>query len=313
MKLIGFLTALVVLIILAVLPRFLPSYYVGLVINIFIFGIFAMSLDLLLGYVGLPSLGHAAFLGVAAYSVGVFSLRAGNNFLLATGVGLGMALAIAALFGVMVLRARGSQFLMLTLALAQVLWGIAFRWNSVTGGDNGFPGIPRPVLGIPWDLSTPAGFYYFALLFFVFAVVVMYLVVNSPFGQSLEGIRESETRMRALGYNVWLHQYLAFLIAGFFGGLAGVILAYYNGFVSPTNLSVVTSAEVFLMVVLGGAGTLFGPLLGAGIIVALENAISAYTERWLTVLGIVYVLVVVLAPSGIYSPLQAGLRRLVRR
>lgn len=313
MKLLGLLGALLGTVILVTMPQVLPPYYVGLVINVLIFGIFAMSLDLLLGYVGLPSLGHAAFLGVAAYAVGIFSLRTGNNFILATGVGLGTALATAALFGLMVLRARGAQFLMLSLALAQVVWGIAFKWNSVTGGDNGLPGIPRPVLGIPWDVSSPTGYYYFTLVFFIVSVGLMYLVVKSPFGHSLEGIRESETRMSALGYNVWLHQYLAYLIAGFFAGLAGVLLAFYNGFVSPANLNVVTSAAVFLMVVLGGAGTLFGPLLGAGVIVILENAISAHTERWLSFLGAVYVLVVVLAPSGIYTPLKTGLRRWIRR
>lgn len=304
-----FLVAVAGIVLLALLPQVLPTYYVGLMIRVLIFAMFAMSLDLLMGYLGLPSLGHSAFLGVAAYAVGLFSLRVSNDFLLALGFGLGLTLAVAASFGALVLRVRGSQFLMLTLALAQVLWGIAFKWNSMTGGDDGLPRITRPVLGLLWDLSGPSGYYYFTLVFFLAAAVLMYVVVRSPFGNSLEGIRESETRMRALGYNVWLHQYLAFLIAGLFAGLAGVLLAYYNGIVSPTELHVVTSAKVFLMVALGGAGTLFGPFLGAAIIILAENAISAYTERWLSVLGILYVLVVLFAPTGIYGAVRERLRR----
>ena len=303
------LVAVVGIAVLVSLPEVLPSYHVGLVIRVLIYAIFAMSLDLLMGYAGLPSLGHGAFLGLAAYGVGLFSLRVGNNFVLALGSGLGVTLVTAAFFGILVLRARGPQFLMLTLALAQVAWGITFKWKSVTGGDDGLPGIPRPNLGLPWDLSGATAYYYFTLVFFVVAVALMYLIVRSPFGHSLEGIRESETRMGALGYNVWLHQYVTFLIAGFFAGLAGVLLAYYNGFVSPTELHVVTSAKVFLMVVLGGAGTLFGPMLGAAIIILLEDVISAYTERWLSILGIIYVLVAIFAPTGIYGPLRKSLRK----
>lgn len=308
MRILFLLAAVVLFFILALLPQVLPPYYVGLMVRVLIFAIFAMSLDLLMGYVGLPSLGHAAFLGIAAYGVGIWSLRVGNNFALALGFGLALTLATAAIFGFMVLRSRGPQFLMLTLALSQVLWGIAFKWKAVTGGDDGLPGIPRPALGIV-DLAGATNYYYFTLAFFIVAAVLMFLIARSPFGHSLEGIRETETRMRALGYNVWLHQYIAFLIAGLFAGLAGVLLAYYNGFVSPTELHVVTSAKVFLMVVLGGAGTLFGPFLGAAIIVILENLISGYTERWLSIMGLLYVMVVLFAPAGIYGFVRDNVRR----
>lgn len=304
-----FMAAIAGIVLLVLLPQVLPTYYVGLMIKVFIFAIFAMSLDLLLGYLGLASLGHAAFLGVAAYGVGVFSTRVSADFTLAVSFALGLTVAVAAVFGILVLRGRGPQFLMLTLALAQVLWGIAFKWNSVTGGDDGLRGIRRPVLGVTWDLSSTMGYYYFAMVFFLVAAILLFMLVRSPFGQSLEGIRESETRMRALGFNVWLHQYLAYVIAGFFAGLAGILLAYYNGLVSAVELNVVTSAKVFLMVVLGGAGTLFGPALGAAVIILLENAISAYTERWLSVLGALYVLVVIFAPAGIYGLVKKRLRR----
>ncbi|MDP2726051.1 MAG: branched-chain amino acid ABC transporter permease [Dehalococcoidia bacterium] len=308
MRILLLITGAVGLIILALLPQVIPPYYVGLLIKVLIFAMFAMSLDLLMGYLGLPSLGHAAFLGVASYGVGIWSLRVGNDFTLALGFGLALSLVTAAVFGVMVLRSRGPQFLMLTLALSQVLWGIAFKWKPMTGGDDGMPGIPRPILGISWDLSVTSNYFYFTLAFFIVAAVLMFLITRSPFGHSLEGIREAETRMRALGYNIWLHQYIAFLIAGLFAGLAGVLLAYYNGFVSPTELNVVTSAKVFLMVVLGGGGTLIGPFLGAAIIVLLENVISGYTERWLSIMGLLYVAVVLFAPTGIYGFIRERVR-----
>ncbi len=296
-------------ILLLALPAALPGYYVGLVIRMLIFAIFAMSLDLLMGYAGLPSLGHSAFLGVAAYAVGIVSLQVSNNLFLTLGAGLGLASITAALFGFLVLRSRGPQFLMLTLSLAQVLWGVAFKWKSVTGGDDGMPGIPKPDPGLPWNLAGTTEFYYFALFFFLVAAALMYLIVRSPFGCSLEGIRENEARMRALGYNVWLHQYIAFLLAGVFGGLSGVLFAYYNGFVSPSELHLATSAKGLLMVVLGGAGTLFGPALGAAIVVLLENILSSYTQRWLTILGIIYVLVVVLTPEGLWTRISRSLAR----
>ncbi len=294
------------IILLLALPWVLTDYYLGLVIRMMIFSIFAMSLDLLMGYTGLASLGHSAFLGVAAYAVGILSVRVSNNLFLTFGAGLGLAGITAALFGFMVLRSRGPQFLMLTLALAQVLWGIAFKWKALTGGDDGLPGLPRPSLWLQWDLSSLTVFYYFSFFFFLVVTVLLYLIVNSPFGYTLEGIRENETRMRTLGYHVWIHQYIAFLLAGIFGGISGVLFAYFNRFVSPAELHLATSAKVLLMVVLGGAGTLFGPALGAGVVVLLENLVSAYTQRWLTILGAIYVLVVLFMRQGLWKSIRKG-------
>ncbi len=300
------LSLIAVTIILLALPLALTDYYLGLVIRMMIFSIFAMSLDLVMGYTGLASLGHSAFLGVAAYAVAIVSVRVSNSLFLTLGAGLGLAGITAALFGFMVLRSRGPQFLMLTLALAQVLWGIAFKWKALTGGDDGLPNIPRPSLWLLWDLANLTGFYYFSLIFFLVAALLLYLIVRSPFGYTLEGIRENETRMRVLGYHVWMHQYIAFVLAGLFGGMAGVLFAYFNRFVSPTELHLATSAKVLLMVVLGGAGTLFGPALGAAIVVLLENLISAYTQRWLTILGAIYVLVVLFMRQGLWGPVRKG-------
>jgi branched-chain amino acid transport system permease protein len=198
---------------------------------------------------------------------------------------------------------------MITLALAQVLWGISFGWRSFTGGDDGLPGVPRPGAGLPWSLGDGVRFYYFVLIVFALALAGMWWIIRSPFGRALVGIRENERRMEVLGYNTWAHKYVAFVLAGTLAGAAGVLFVFYNGFVSPADLSVVVSATGLIMVILGGAGTLLGPTVGSGVIVFLENAISARTQRWLLVLGLIYVGVSLFAPAGILGLLRARPRR----
>jgi branched-chain amino acid transport system permease protein len=193
---------------------------------------------------------------------------------------------------------------MITLALGMVVWGLAFRWVSMTKGDNGISGVSRPALGLPWDLATPLPFFYFTLACAALAWLLLGLLVRSPFGMSLKGIRESESRMKSLGYDVWLHKYLAFVLSGVFAGFAGVLWAYYNGFVSPVDVQLVTSVEALLMVALGGSGTLVGPALGAVLIVFLKNFVSVYTKRWLLILGAVYIGVILFAPRGIVGALR---------
>jgi branched-chain amino acid transport system permease protein len=207
------------------------------------------------------------------------------------------------LFGLLAIRAAGTYFLMITLALGMVVWGLAFRWVSLTKGDNGISGVPRPELGLPWSLSGPLPFFYFVLLAALLAWALLGLLVSSPFGLGLEGIRDSESRMRALGYNVWLHKYLAFVISGALAGFAGVLWAYYNGFVSPVDVQLVTSVETLLMVALGGPGTLVGPAVGAALIVFLKNFVSVYTKRWLLILGAVYIGAILFAPRGLVGAL----------
>jgi branched-chain amino acid transport system permease protein len=284
---------------LALLPLALSSYQLDLLTKMLIFAIFAMSLNLSLGYAGLPSLGHAAYFGVGAYTVGLLAVRVWDNFWVDMALGLAAATVAAALFGLLALRAEGSYLLMITLALAQVLWGVAFGWRWLTGGDDGLPGVPRPAAGLPLSLAAGPRFYYLVLVCFVGTVAVLGLIARSPFGRALVGIRESARRMEVLGYNTWLYKYVAFVLAGLFAGLAGNLFVYYNGFVSPAYLSIVFSASALIMVILGGAGTLLGPALGSAVIVYLENAVSAYTPRWLLVLGVVYVAVTLFAPEGI--------------
>lgn len=286
------------------LPFVLSEYYVSLATRMVILALFAMSLDLLLGYAGLGSLGHAAFFGVSAYGAALLVLRAGWSPWLSLVSGVALATLTGAVYGLLALRARGTYFLMITLALAQVLWGIAFGWRTMTGGDDGLPNVPRPEL-----VTGTLPFYYFTLLIVGLAAALLFCVVRSPFGYALRGIRESETRMLALGYDAWLYKYLAFVLAAAFAGLAGALYAYYNKFVGIDYLHVVRSAEALLMVILGGAGTLLGPAIGAALIVLLENVISAYTQRWLLVLGAIYVVVTLLAPRGLVGLVTERWRR----
>jgi len=291
-------------IVLLLLPHYLSTYYLGLVVQMMIFALFAMSLDLLIGYTGMASLGHAAYFGVAAYATGLLALKMGWSVWLALPAGLLIAALTATLFGFLALRTRGSYFLMITLALSQVVWGIAFGWRSLTGGDDGLPEVPRPNLGLPWSLTNETPFYYFVLFCIGVGTFLLIRIVSSPFGFALRGIRESETRMLSLGYNVWRYKLAVFVLAATFAGLAGCLYVYYNRFVSPDYLQVVRSAEVLLMVILGGAGTLIGPAIGATLIVLLDNVVSTYTERWLLVLGVIYVFVALFAPRGIIGFLR---------
>ncbi len=301
------LLALAALAVLALVAPLLPAYPLTLLTQALIVGILAMSLDLLLGYSGMPSLGHAAYFGVGAYAVAIMTTERQVGLIGCLVVGILLATLTAAIFGVLAIRAAGTYFLMITLALGMVVWGLAFRWVSLTKGDNGISGVPRPTL-LGLELITAVPFYYFCLVSAAVAWVLMGLLVVSPFGLGLRGIRGSESRMQALGYNVWLHKYMAFVLSGAFAGFAGTLWAYYNGFVSPNDVQLVTSVETLLMVALGGPGTLIGSMLGAGLIVFLRNFVSVYTKRWLLILGGVYIGVILFAPTGIVGALR-GRRR----
>jgi len=284
---------------LLLLPQFLPVYFTHLLILTLVYGLAAMSLDLLLGYTGLTSFGHAAYFGTAAYTMGVAIVRLHVRPLPAMGVGVLGAAVLAALFGLLAIRATAVYFLIITLALGMGMWGLAYRWVSVTGGDNGLPGILPVDLGFGWPLRDAVALYYFILTACAVAAFLLYRLTVSPFGLALRGIRESEGRMRMLGFNTWLHKYVAFVVAGGTAGLAGTLYAAYNGFVSPTDLHITGSAEQVLVVILGGSGTLFGSMIGAGLVVFLRNLISAYTQRWLLILGIVFIATVMYAPEGV--------------
>lgn len=291
-------------------PQAFPGYGTTLATQVLIMGLLAMSLDVLIGYTGLVSFGHATFFGVGAYTAALLTLRLGAGFWLALLGGVAAALLLALVLGALAIRSSGAYFLMLTLALGQMVFAVAWRWRSLTGGDDGLPGIPRPDLGLPVSLWDNAAFYYFVLVIAGAAALLLFRLINSPFGHALVGVRESESRMRALGHNVWLFKYLGYVVAGMFAGLAGVLFVFFNGFVSPGNLGWTLSGEVMLMVIIGGAGTLWGPVLGAALILVLENIISSYTERWPLFMGIIFIICVLYAREGLAGYL---LRRRKRR
>jgi branched-chain amino acid transport system permease protein len=286
---------------LSVGPAVLSVYWVGLVTQMMIFAMLAMSLDVLLGYTGLPSLGHAGIFGTAAYGVAVLSTTYHASFWTTVIGALLIGTLLSAALGLLVSHVRDVYFLMITMAIGMVLWGVSYRWIPVTGGDNGLSGIPRLEVhaGLPFGGATT--FYYVVLLIGAGCAALMALLVSSPFGFTLRGIRENESRMKSLGFNTWLHCYISYVIAGAFASVAGVTWAYYNGFVSPTYLELTSSSELFLMVTLGGPGTLIGPALGAAAIVLLKNVISAYTARWLFVLGTIYIVTILTAPQGLWN------------
>lgn len=296
----------ILLVVLIGIPYVVTSvYWLGVIETAIIWGIFAMSLDLLVGYGGLMSLGHGAFFGVAAYSVGIlttkydFSTFAGIVIaLLASGV-------LALIVGLLASHLKGLIFMMVTLAISQVVWGCAMQMTSLTNGDNGLSGISRPLIGA--DTISDTGFFYFILAFAVVCTILLVLVTQSPFGLAVKGLKQSESRMRVLGYNVWLYKVLTNVISGLLAGVAGLLYALYSGFVGVNDVSVLTSSKALLMVLAGGAGTLFGPFIGAFAIVFLENIISSITERWSMIMGLIYIFVVLFLPGGIIG-LTKGIR-----
>ena len=278
------------------------SFIILLVTRALAFSILVMSLDILLGYTGLASLGQAAYLGVGAYATAILATKyhfgLGWDFWLVLLIGILLGAALAALFGLLAIRASGVYFLMITLALGQCVWGLAYRWNSLTGGDNGINVRERPKFG-GIDLGNEHTFFFLVFAVFCVALLLMYTLVRSPFGRSLAGIRERELRMQILGYNTWLHKYIAFIIAGGFGGLSGVLWAHTAGIVSPVNVELPTSVDALLMAVLGGSGTLVGGVIGTFIVFGLREFLSTLVPWWQYVLGIVYVATILYLPTGL--------------
>ena len=294
------------------LPPFLAGdFYINLASQILIAAIFALSLNLLVGFGGMTSLGHASYLGVAAYISALLTSRYGFGHGSAAVISIAGAVVMAAFFGIIALRATGLGFLMITLALSQVLWGLAYRMSNVTNGDNGIAGLTRPApFGI--SLDGPASFYWFVLIVAAFAFLMMAIFVSSAFGSSLKGVRDQSRRMAALGFNPWLIRWITFIYAGFWGGVSGLLYVYYHKYIHPTSLSTTSSAEALLGVIAGGSGTLGGPIVGAAVVLLIKNYASAYVERWNMLLGLVFLFIVLVMPAGIVpgvSRLTATMRR----
>jgi len=293
------------------LPPFLAGdFYINLASQILIAAIFALSLNLLVGFGGMTSLGHASYLGVAAYLSALLTSQYGLGHGAAAIISISGTVAMAGFFGVIALRATGLGFLMITLALSQVLWGLAYRMSNVTNGDNGITGLTRPApFGI--SLESPVSFYWFVLIITTTAFLMMTIFVSSAFGSSLKGVRDQPRRMAALGFNPWLIRWITFVYAGFWGGISGLLYVYYHKYIHPTSLSTTSSAEALLGVIAGGSGTLGGPAVGAALVLLLKNYASAYIERWNMLLGLVFLFIVLVMPTGIvpgFSRLTARLR-----
>ena len=296
------------LVILATVPLWVGgTYYVNITSQILFYAIFALGVNVLAGYAGLVSLGHAGLFGIAAYS-GAKIMNDGHGHVVVIAGALALTLLAAGVFAVLALRGTGLGFVMITVALGQIVWGVAYRWISLTNGDNGIAirGRPSP-LGL--SLASPASFYWATLIVFLLAVVSMAVFVASPFGASLRGTRDQPRRMNALGYHVWMIRFLAFLFSGFWSGVAGLLYLYYNQFVSPQAVALTASAEALLMVIAGGTATLLGPIAGAALVVIVKNVASAHIERWNFVLGAIFVAIVLFMPEG----LVPGAARLWRR
>ncbi|CAM5205284.1 Branched-chain amino acid transport system permease protein OS=Castellaniella defragrans OX=75697 GN=HNR28_002445 PE=4 SV=1 [Castellaniella defragrans] len=285
---------LIVVAFLIIAPMILQTYPKLLLTEMLIFGLFAASIDLLAGMVNRVTLGHGAIFGVAAYIVAWCQLTAGLDVWTAAALGIFGASLLALLFGFLSVRTSGVYFMLLTLALGMVVWGVAYRWVSVTGSESGLRGINRPAI-----LQDHDDFYWFVLVVVGIVFALLRLVARSQFGLTLRAIRESPQRMSTLGYHVPMALTLVLLVSGLAAGVAGVLDVWLNNFVSPTSVSLDRSVEGLLMAILGGVGTLWGGFLGAVVIIGLENLVSFYTERWTTVLGLLFIFTVLFAPNGL--------------
>ncbi len=303
---------LVLTLLLVSVPAWADVSIVSLVTKILIFGLLAMSLDVVFGYVGLWSFTHAALFGVGAYTQGIliqnFDL---TSFWLAAPLSILAAAAAAALFAWIALRMSGIYFLLITLALGQLVFSVAFVWKDMTGGSQGLINVPYPDMGIDF---SPASYYYFTFVIVLISAFLLHHLLKSPFGYSLQGIRENETRMITLGFNTWKHKFLAFVISGAFAGIAGILYVHYNGVILPTGVDMASSGLIAIMVIIGGSGTLWGGMLGSGIIYILSYFVSLFTpERWPLILGACFVTAVMFARGGMFPQLCRLWRRVLRR
>uniref|UniRef100_UPI00157BEDA9 branched-chain amino acid ABC transporter permease n=1 Tax=Bradyrhizobium mercantei TaxID=1904807 RepID=UPI00157BEDA9 len=295
--------------VLAVLPLLVP--YPALAINVLIYGLFAAGFNLVFGYTGLLSLGHAALFGTGAYGCGIAIAVLGLPWYAAILVGLVFSTVSAALIGGLAIRTRGVYFGMVTLALAQCLYFLFYQWVSVTGGESGLRGVMVPSIDIGpihLDLFDPVQKYYFLLAFVVLALMAFSRILDSPFGAVIEGIRENENRARASGYNVWFLKWMSFVLSGLFCGLAGALNAIHLGVVSIDSLFYTTSGTVVMMVLLGGMGTFFGPFVGAAAFLSLEDITANWTSHWQLIAGLVFIACVRFFPRGIWGSILARLR-----
>ena len=302
--------ALAALAALAALPWVLARHQLSILTDLLIFGLFALSLDLIMGYTGMVSFGHAAYFGLGAYGSALVLVHSGQPVPVALLAGALLAGAVALPVGWFSTRATGIYFAMLTLAFAQLLYTVAYKWRDLTGGSDGLAGVPKTTLfwGGP-SLATPRAYYFLVTACVVLALVLCQALVRSPFGRALQAIRENERRFVALGRSARPFKLVVFVIAAALGGLAGALFAPFRGFASPEVMFWVLSGQGLMMVLTGGIGTLIGPILGAMVFILIQEVLSSYTEHWMIFTGAVFVLMVIFLPGG----LVGTARRLVTR
>ena len=289
----------------AVLPQVAGPFWMGLVTQMIVFGLLALSVDLLLGHAGLFSICHGSFFAMAAYTTAILQVRYAVPTALAAPAGLLAGTLLGLVFGLAV-RTRGVYFILITMAFGYVVWGVAHRWSSFTGGDNGVTNVPFPAVG---DLRVDSHTEYYYLVLVVATLVALgyRVLIRSPFGLALRGIKGSESRMRTLGYDSHRHLYAAFVLSAALASLAGVLYVYYNRFVNPVAASFPVSVEAALMAIVGGTGTILGPFIGSIIILGLRNWVSSFFELYASIMGLVFIAAVLWAPHGLVG-LAARLR-----
>jgi ABC-type branched-subunit amino acid transport system ATPase component/ABC-type branched-subunit amino acid transport system permease subunit len=283
------------------IPFNLSAYLLNVLVLALIFGIVAIGLDILMGYTGLDSLGQAAFYGTSAYTIGILTVNNGVDWYVAALAALALATLLAVAVGFVAVRLGGLYFLLITLAFGQVLWGGVQRWGDFTGGFNGLSGVPMPA-----DfLTEPLNFCYFALVIFAIVLWLSRLVVSSPFGLGLRGCRDDEERLGTLGFRSFRLKWIAFVIAGLLAAVGGVLSATFNSFVSPSDMDLQLSFAIMLMVIVGGAGYIYGAVVGALVVTVLQYELSVYIEDWwVLILGLVYVVTAVFLPNGILGSVR---------
>lgn len=297
---------------LAVIVYFLLSgtYLSTIFEDVLIYAIAAMGLDFLGGYGGLVSLGQAAFLGLGAYGVGIAEVH-GYGPWAAVGIAVGVVLGAAAVTAVVAVRVSGITYVIITLAIGQIMWGLSYQWTGLTGGDNGIPVTAMPSFG-PFSLSDQQTVRVVTLIVFLVVFGLLMMMVRSPFGLSLRGMKSNERRLRALGYQTAAQRYLGYVVASSFAGIAGILYVFANLLVSPSTLEFSQDGYLVLMVILGGLGSIWGPVLGAVVIVLFQQEVSIYLSRWQTLMGAVFIAAVIYTPDGIAGLLRAAHRALHR-
>jgi branched-chain amino acid transport system permease protein len=299
-----------VMLVLLVFPWVMP--YEALAVNVLVFGLYAVGFNLVFGYTGMLSFGHAAFLGAGSYLTGIAMVHYGVNWLAAIGVGVVFALLIGAVVGYLAIRTRGIYFSMVTLALGQIIYYLFYKADHFTGGENGLRGIKPEVLevaGVPLDFLNPTTKYYIIWCFVALALWLISRILASPFGAVLEAIRENEKRTAACGYDVAKTKLLVFVVSAGICGLAGALRALHLSVVPIDSLHYLQSGQAVMMCLLGGMGTFFGPFIGAGVFLYLEDVVTVYTKHWMAVVGVLFMVLVLFFPRGIWGTLIHSLEK----